>query len=140
MFLASELGPHDTTRQARRKFPDSNKSNFARFYLTSLITSDHAAFLTSFACKKLQDGCFAASKIDCLALECLVGFVFQIFDGISVEVTLEHNRIDVTLSTNCRSVFEYFGYLANCIFDVCFGLRLGLSGNRFGRLNARSDN
>jgi hypothetical protein len=133
IFVAKRACPHDITCRERRKSRHSNKS-------TSAGLSDQLdQFRSQLRLQKLQDGCFAVSKIDCLALERFVGLVFQIFDDISVEVTWEHNRIDVTLSTNCRSVSE-LGYLADCIFDVCFGLRSGMSGNRFGRLNARSDN
>jgi hypothetical protein len=109
-----------------------------RSYLTSLLSFNHAA-LASFACKNFRTA-VSLSRIDCLTFKRFIGFVFQTFDDISVKITFEHNRINVTLSTNCRSISEYFGDRADCIFEVCFGLRFGISGNRFGRLNARSDN
>src|SRR4030095_1942859 len=53
IFVAKRAWPHDTTRHERRKSRDSNKSNSARFYQTSLISFDHAA-LASFACKNFR--------------------------------------------------------------------------------------
>jgi hypothetical protein len=78
------------------------------FAQTSHATQLSRGFLSQLRLQKLQDRHFGGAEIDCLALERFVGFAFQTFDNISVEITFEHNRIDVTLLTNCRRVPKYF--------------------------------